>query len=192
VTLSRAFPEYGFPEGVVEFEYAVYALGSRLPGPIDLWAEAGLVGGEGGLVGTKEENGGATAVETRIDAVVAAADADSTKPQPTQADSTIVPAPSHPSHESSESDSSDAPTETKTAETKTKTAPYTGTKREATEWMRRCQERVKKVGSVLVVGGGALGIRECFFAFYAFFLSCILFLVNVVIDVVVCVTLRLV
>ena len=39
-------------------------------------------------------------------------------------------------------------------------APYGGTKAEGIEWMKRNQERIKKAGSVLVVGGGALGIRE--------------------------------
>ncbi|KAI0804792.1 iron uptake cluster protein [Irpex lacteus] len=41
LTLSRSFPEYGIgKEGepaTLEFEYAVYALGSHLPSPINLW-----------------------------------------------------------------------------------------------------------------------------------------------------------
>lgn len=37
---------------------------------------------------------------------------------------------------------------------------YDGTKEKGIDWLKRCQERVKRAGSVLCVGGGALGIRE--------------------------------
>ncbi|KAF7319844.1 Glycoside hydrolase family 5 protein [Mycena kentingensis (nom. inval.)] len=37
VTLSRAFPELGIPTATLEFDYAVYALGSHLPAPLNLW-----------------------------------------------------------------------------------------------------------------------------------------------------------
>ncbi|KAJ7071559.1 hypothetical protein C8F01DRAFT_1111045 [Mycena amicta] len=38
VKLSRAFPEHGIPTNILEFDYAVYALGSHLPSPLNLWA----------------------------------------------------------------------------------------------------------------------------------------------------------
>ncbi|KLO16071.1 FAD/NAD(P)-binding domain-containing protein [Schizopora paradoxa] len=37
VTLDRAFPEHGLPSTEIPFEFLVYALGSHLPAPIDLW-----------------------------------------------------------------------------------------------------------------------------------------------------------
>lgn len=39
-------------------------------------------------------------------------------------------------------------------------ADHDGTKEKGIDWLKRCQERVKRAGSVLCVGGGALGIRE--------------------------------
>lgn len=90
------------------FDYAIYALGSRLPAPIDIWATPR----------------GSAPTERAEAAVLADADA---------------------------ADGADAtPTPTKR-----------GTKAEGVEWLRRCQERVRAARSVLVVGGGALGIREC-------------------------------
>ncbi|KAL4248994.1 FAD/NAD(P)-binding domain superfamily protein [Abortiporus biennis] len=41
VTLSRSFPEYGIYGKELKFDYAVYALGSHLPAPIDLWGPVG-------------------------------------------------------------------------------------------------------------------------------------------------------
>ncbi|KAL5501244.1 hypothetical protein ACEPAH_9631 [Sanghuangporus vaninii] len=38
VTIDRTFPELGFYSPVIPFRYAVYALGNRLPAPIDLWS----------------------------------------------------------------------------------------------------------------------------------------------------------
>ena len=135
VKLDRAFPEYGFDSPEVPFEYAVYALGSRLPAPIDLWAgvDGDEVVGEvvGGIVGEEES-----------------------------------PEESSGSREEEEaSDIDEKEALKKEAEEAEKETPrvYTGSKTEAVEWMRRCQERIKGVSSVLVVGGGALGIREYFF-----------------------------
>ena len=135
VKLDRAFPEYGFDRPEVPFEYAVYALGSRLPAPIDLWAgvDGDEVVGEvvGGIVGEEES-----------------------------------PEESSGSREEEEaSDIDEKEALKKEAERAEKETPrvYTGSKTEAVEWMRRCQERIKGVSSVLVVGGGALGIREYFF-----------------------------
>ena len=131
VKLDRAFPEYGFDTPEVPFEYAVYALGSRLPAPIDLWAgvDGDEVVGEvvGGIVGKEESSG------------------------------------SREEEEANDVDEKEALK--KEAEEAEKETPrvYTGSKTEAVEWMRRCQERIKGVSSVLVVGGGALGIRAYFF-----------------------------
>ncbi len=81
VMLSRAFPEQGIPDAKLDFDYLVYALGSHLPQPIDLWAKEG-------------------------------------------------------------------------------SAIYGGTKSEGVDWMKRAQTRIEQAPSVLVVGGGALGIRK--------------------------------
>ena len=132
VKLDRAFPEYGFDRPEVPFEYAVYALGSRLPAPIDLWAgvDGDEVVGEvvGGIVGKEESSGSREEEEAN--------DVDEEK-------------------EALKKEAEEAEKETPRV--------YTGSKTEAVEWMRRCQERIKGVSSVLVVGGGALGIREYFF-----------------------------
>ncbi|KAF9547847.1 FAD/NAD(P)-binding domain-containing protein [Agrocybe pediades] len=86
VTLSRAFPEYGFPTPTIPFDYAIYALGSHLPPSLDLWASP----------------------------------------------STNVVAPP---------------------------APYSGTKEEGRRWLQEKRNVIEKASSVLVVGGGALGIQ---------------------------------
>ena len=39
---------------------------------------------------------------------------------------------------------------------------YDGTKPQGIQWLKHAQKRVEAAPSVLVVGGGALGIRECF------------------------------
>lgn len=92
LTLDRAFPEHGLSDGVLRFDYLVYALGSHLPSPINLW--------------------GAVADEVEKDGVV-----------------DIV----------------------------------RGTKEGGMAWLKKFQARVARASSVLVVGGGALGIRECFY-----------------------------
>lgn len=81
MTLDRAFPEYGLGE-TIEFEYCMYALGSQLPAPCDVWSEQLLKGGA-----------------TR------------------------------------------------------------GSKAHGMEWMMRRVEKVKLANRVVVIGGGALGIR---------------------------------
>lgn len=40
-------------------------------------------------------------------------------------------------------------------------AQYGGTKKEGIAWLERQQERIKAAQRILVVGGGALGVREC-------------------------------
>lgn len=92
LTLSRSFPELGFPSPEIQFDYAVYALGSHLPAPIDLWGPPPRV------------------------------------------------ACAHSTDES--------------------VKDYGGTKSESISWLKRHQTAVKSAESVLVVGGGALGIRE--------------------------------
>ncbi|KAL0949534.1 hypothetical protein HGRIS_009584 [Hohenbuehelia grisea] len=91
VTLSKSFPEHGIVDGKLHFEYAVYALGSTLPAPLNLW-------------GTKT-----------CDSARPAADDEQTE--------------------------------------------YHGTKPEAVSWLKCNQKVVEDAQSVLVVGGGALGIQ---------------------------------
>jgi hypothetical protein len=107
ITLSRALPdEHAGHVNCVEdnvdgpscipFDFAIYALGSKLPAPINLWtrpSEAGLNGDD-----TNDENLLAPQVQK-------------------------------------------------------------GTKKEGVSWMQSSQERIARAESVLVVGGGALGIR---------------------------------
>ncbi|KAF9030951.1 FAD/NAD(P)-binding domain-containing protein [Hymenopellis radicata] len=77
ITLSRAFPEHGITTTSLEYDYAIYALGSLLPDPLNLW-------------GSSE---------------------------------------------------------------------FHGAKPESMDWLKEKQKVVKKAGSVLVVGGGALGVQ---------------------------------
>ncbi|KAG8739616.1 hypothetical protein FRC10_005387 [Ceratobasidium sp. 414] len=85
-------------KSTLEFEYAVYALGARLPAPIDLWGTTNVFG---------PPESGAT---LNLDAVKL---------------------------EMSE----------------------VGTKRGGIEWLKKAQRRTAGVSSVLIVGGGALGIQ---------------------------------
>ena len=98
VTLSRAFPEHGVSEQdrTLHFDYLVYALGSHLPAPINLWGPADF--------------------ELEQD----------------------------------------------------KPIPYDGTKAAGINWLTRFRAVIERTSSVLVVGGGALGIREDICAFPAF------------------------
>lgn len=95
VVLDKSFPERGVPTPELRFDYLVYALGSRLPAPLDLW-------------GSSPKSGRAS----HKDAVVF--------------------------------------------------KPYAGTKQEGISWLKTHQEVIKSSDSILVVGGGALGIRESF------------------------------
>lgn len=91
-------------EETLHFDYAIYALGSHLPLPIDLW-------------GSRDSD--------------------------------------HPS-EAQEPDQKRNPQSTD------RTRPYKGTKQEGMSWLRSRQRRIEAARKVLVVGGGALGIRELF------------------------------
>lgn len=88
LTLSKPFPKHGLTD-VIHFEYAVYALGSHLPSPINLWG---------------------------------------------------APPPIKSAPES--------------------LATYEGNKVESIAWLQQHQRAIEAADSVLVVGGGALGIRE--------------------------------
>ncbi|GJE90645.1 hypothetical protein PsYK624_067890 [Phanerochaete sordida] len=89
LTLSRAFPEHGVAEEdrTLHFDYLVYALGSHLPAPINVW----------GPVDTEAER-----------------------------DKPIL---------------------------------HDGTKAQGLKWLERFRAMIERTSSVLVVGGGALGIQ---------------------------------
>ena len=93
LVLDKAYPEHGVSEldRTLHFDFLVYALGSHLPAPINLWGPV--------------------------------ADEDLEK-----ADILDV---------------------------------SRGTKEGGIGWLKRFQKRIARASSVLVVGGGALGIREC-------------------------------
>ncbi|KZT02008.1 iron uptake cluster protein [Laetiporus sulphureus 93-53] len=112
VSLSRAFPEHGIdePSRTLHFDYVVYALGSHLPAPIDLW----------GPVGDDKD---VSAVATGVH----------------QADG---------AHHTSAGVRSTASAHS-----------YQGTKAEGIEWLQRAHDRIEMASSVLVVGGGPLGVQ---------------------------------
>ncbi|CAL1702880.1 unnamed protein product [Somion occarium] len=161
LTLSRSFPEHDIVNGVLNFDFAVYALGSHLPAPINLW---GPVGDEEDVKAsekpesapvTSEETPASLRTETSGEStpvavapasfpakavVVSSTRVNSesfvTKPQPVQ----LKP-------------SSNILTE------KPATELVRGTKPAAINWLKRFHKRIEKASSVLVVGGGALGIQ---------------------------------
>ncbi|KAF9530778.1 hypothetical protein CPB83DRAFT_850293 [Crepidotus variabilis] len=98
ITLSKAFPEYGF-SNEVPFDFAVYALGSRLPSPLDLW--------------------GTTPHGTPVTL-------------PTRLRELVVPLPS---------------------------TVYTGDKVQGCQWLLEKQKIIETAPTILVVGGGALGVQ---------------------------------
>lgn len=91
VILDRAFPEHGIPTPKLDFEYAIYALGSTLPAPVNLWGP-------------------------RLDAKMRA--------------------------------------DPETVETL-----QVGSKASGIAWLKAAQQVIREARSVLVVGGGALGIQ---------------------------------
>ncbi|KAG5644478.1 hypothetical protein DXG03_008305 [Asterophora parasitica] len=95
LTLSKSFPEHGLPTETVPFDYLIYALGSHLPMPLNLWS----------------------------------------------IDASGNPVPSKPTK-------------------KGRQLPvYHGIKTQGIEWMKEHQKIVEDAPTVLVVGGGALGIQ---------------------------------
>lgn len=93
INIDRTFPELGLDSTSIPYDYSVYALGSHLPAPIDIW--------------TPHPNVHDAKVEEQPEVIV----------------------------------------------------PYSGSKSGAIGWMQDMQKRVEGQRSVLVVGGGALGIR---------------------------------
>ena len=87
ITLSRSFPELGIPTPDIAFDYAIYALGSHLPPPLNLWGSS---------------------TEKEAEAM----------------------------------------------------SPYGGLKSEGCVWFKEKQKTIEAAPTILVVGGGALGIRE--------------------------------
>ncbi|KAJ4465078.1 hypothetical protein J3R30DRAFT_3317514 [Lentinula aciculospora] len=98
VVLDRAFPDRGIPTPKIHFDYLVYALGSTLPAPLDLW-------------GSNPDGGVALPLRRKTNAVTGVM------------------------------------------------KPYAGTKQDGILWLKAHQEVIKASESLLVVGGGALGIQ---------------------------------
>ncbi|KAG2122734.1 hypothetical protein DEU56DRAFT_831502 [Suillus clintonianus] len=92
ITLSPNLPDHTFQQSSLDFDYAIYALGSHLPSPIDLWSH-------------QKEGGARSSLESP------------------------------------------------------EISTYGGTKPEGISSLRERQRRVEAATSVLVVGGGALGIQ---------------------------------
>lgn len=88
ITLLKSFPEPGIPTPDIAFDYAIYALGSHLPPPLNLWESS-----------TPEKEAEAT-------------------------------------------------------------SPYGGLKSEGCAWFEEKQKIIEAAPTILVVGGGALGIRK--------------------------------
>ncbi|KAF5376414.1 hypothetical protein D9615_008585 [Tricholomella constricta] len=95
LTLSKAFPEHGLPTETVTFNYLIYALGSHLPVPLNLWG----------------------------------------------------------------TDSYGNPISSKPTKKGRQLPVYQGMKSEGVEWLKEHQRIVEDSPSILVVGGGALGIQ---------------------------------
>ncbi|KAH9841100.1 iron uptake cluster protein [Rhodofomes roseus] len=112
LTLSRAFPEHGIkePERKLHFDYALYALGSHLPAPINLW---GPVGNDPDVFAVTK--GMAQDVVGKRQTPTAVVDAESSS--------------------------------------------YEGTKPEGISWLQRFGARIESAFSILVVGGGPLGVQ---------------------------------
>ncbi|KAG6918008.1 hypothetical protein DXG01_017018 [Tephrocybe rancida] len=94
VTLSKAFPEHGLPSTTVQYDYMIYALGSHMPTPLNLWA----TGSTGKVIATTPGKGRQLPI-------------------------------------------------------------YQGMKSEGISWLKEHQKIVEAAATVLVIGGGALGIQ---------------------------------
>lgn len=133
ITLSKSFPEYGIEgrgerEPRLEFDYLVYALGSHLPTPINLW---GPVGDE----------------DAEVDSLTASPPSSSTPKQEQEDLSSSSPSASLP------------PPPPSSPSPPSLTPIQRGTKQGGITWLNRFRDRLERAASVLVVGGGALGIR---------------------------------
>ncbi|TCD67840.1 hypothetical protein EIP91_011902 [Steccherinum ochraceum] len=129
LTLSKAFPEHGIEgdEPTLHFDYAIYALGSHMPAPINTW-------------GPPVDRG-----ETLI-----------------LSSGPVVPSKT-PGLESVQPFGGPALSEVTTAvapvEAEVLPASEIGTKPSGVKWLQRSQKHIERAPSVLVVGGGALGIQ---------------------------------
>ena len=187
LTLDRSFPDYGIVDGKLDFDFAVYALGSHLPAPNNLW---GTVGDEEVIKESSKSEEVPVAVVKPEDASPSFPATSIDEPAPVVAASTVekavitaeapaevvvspstLPEPSKEEQEEKEALTSSPPEPVKNDE-KVSQAPaivpgavnLPGTKPAAINWLKRFSKRVESVSSVLVVGGGALGIRKCFFS----------------------------
>jgi NADH dehydrogenase FAD-containing subunit len=115
VTLDKSFPEHGYEGGVIEFAYCVYALGSALSAPVNLWGSS-----------LEEEEEKASSLASNEDEETSTEEETiETSPQPPRIDP----------------------------------APYRGEKTQSLDWMKRTFSRIEKANTILVVGGGALGVQ---------------------------------
>ncbi|KZT63580.1 iron uptake cluster protein [Daedalea quercina L-15889] len=112
LTLSHAFPEHGIdePGKKLDFDYAIYALGSHLPAPINLW-------------GPVEDDPEVLSVTKGMVQDVA------------------------------------GNRQTPLVVAEGKGSSYHGMKSEAINWLQRYRERIDNASSILVVGGGPLGVQ---------------------------------
>lgn len=101
ISLSRSFPQYAL-SNIIEYDYCIYALGSKLPEPIDVWSD----------LRSDEENRDRADLDGEVEG--------------------------KPIEEERE---------------------RPGTKKAGMQWLVRGQERIRHSQEILIVGGGALGIR---------------------------------
>ncbi|THU96823.1 FAD/NAD(P)-binding domain-containing protein [Dendrothele bispora CBS 962.96] len=107
IILSKSFPEYGegFTSNQVGYDFLIYALGSKLPPPLDLWGTF-----PGGIpLDTRASSGEAINDDPKRGSI--------------------------------------------------KTTIYRGAKNEGIAWLKAHQMLIEDAQSILVVGGGALGIQ---------------------------------
>ncbi|KAI0073966.1 FAD/NAD(P)-binding domain-containing protein [Panus rudis PR-1116 ss-1] len=149
LTLSRSFPEYGI-DHTLHFDFMVYALGSHLPAPIDLW---GPVGDE---ANTEKENNSTETISS-VHTASSTNDSPSSSPSslsPSSDLSTRVDNPEHLAQRMAQVSMNDNP---HTKPVQDILPP--GSKAAAIQWLTRFRARIERAPSVLVVGGGALGIQ---------------------------------
>lgn len=182
LTLNCSFPEHGIVDGELHFDFAVYALGSYLPAPINLW---GPVGDEETTKGRSEEisvppvksedvspSFPAPSIDEQAPVVAASTIEKVVITAETPADDAISPStlPNPVKEEQGEKEAlTSSPSVPVKHDEEVPQAPAVvpaavnlpGTKHAAIDWLNRFSKRVESVSSVLVVGGGALGIREC-------------------------------
>jgi apoptosis-inducing factor 2 len=131
-------------EETVAFDYLVYAMGSHLPAPIDMWGERIY----------KDSAVPAQTVEPRgvdLDAPALL------HPEPEPEQPVIPNGNGRPPSPGARARKAALPVEVEALAEE----EYRGLKAQAVARMRADQKRIAAAGSVLVVGGGALGIRAC-------------------------------